>query len=483
MDIEGRTGGPVRVVCTVERRGTVMADPQGTLDDSGSQKALSALRADREREDRTADARQAALDKTRDVRVGAEQKELAPLESRASALEGELQTLTPPKPTELPEWKPRPIIERKDYERFAWQLLAMAAIGGVASKGNWLGVSASLNGALKGYLAGSHERAKKDYEDFREKYDEAKAKNDAALKEFETILQSKTLSINSILSQIRIAAAKYGREDIRQAAEQKSIDGIWRQVEATDRSIAQLEMSKLRLDTQLGANLSDVNAGIVAMIKTGMPLNQAIPGFGNAAVNQRRAAEVAAIQSLAQEKGMSEAEAGTELARRQSTYKGFSASTVQQAKMLGATEQLLANLNWNIDQAEAMLKKMPGVDLSPFLNAIVRKEEYWTGDPKYAGLYYYLDTVMNEAARIKSGGAASVAQLHEGAAERARAYLDANWTTPKMFIEGIAPALRQEGANRVQNFKDEIELQSQRLTTGGTDSPVLRFDAQGNPLP
>lgn len=221
---------------------------------------VTPLLQDRERDVKAAQQRQGRLDQTRDATAAAQNRELAPLEDKVQKTQAELQQLTPPKPTELPEWKPKPVIDAKDYQSFSTALIGMAVMGGVVSKGNWLGVSSSLNGALQGYLDGNKARADKELTDYKTKFAEAKAHDAQAQNEFESILNNKNLSINSILSQIKIAAAKYGREDIRQAAEQKSIDGIWKQVEATDRSIAQLESQNERTAIQLALGNARIGA-------------------------------------------------------------------------------------------------------------------------------------------------------------------------------------------------------------------------------
>jgi hypothetical protein len=201
----------------------------------------SSLLADRERDVKTAEARETALVTEQKATIDREDKEMKPLEDAASKASGELGGLTPPKPTELPKWEPHPIVDPKDFQSFSFALLGMAMIGGAASRGNWLGVSASLNGALQGYLDGAKDRADREFKDYQTKFKEAQAHDEQAQKEFESILTNKNNTINSMLQQIKIAAAKYGREDIRQAAEQKSIDSIWRQVNATDHSITELE--------------------------------------------------------------------------------------------------------------------------------------------------------------------------------------------------------------------------------------------------
>jgi len=221
------------------------------------------LEADRARDVATAESRQKALDQAKLDTANREEKELGPLEARESKQLDELSGLKPPKPTELPKWEPKPVVDPKDFQAFSYALLGMALIGGAVSRGNWLGVSSSLNGALQGYLDGAKERADREFKDYQTKFKEAQAHDEQAQREFENILTDKNNSIRDIETKIKVAAAKYGREDIRAQAEQHSIDGIWRQVEATDRSLASIQQhnDSLAMQFQLGKARLDRGAG------------------------------------------------------------------------------------------------------------------------------------------------------------------------------------------------------------------------------
>lgn len=196
-----------------------------------------------------------------------------------------------------------------------------------------------------------------------------------------------------------------------------------------------------------------------AMIKSGMPMSQVIPGYGAAYSKQRTLAQKEALRQIKEEnQGMSDQEAGSELARRQIDYVSGKRSIGQLTTMKGATLQAVDQLKYNVDQATGIMKNMQGSDLSPIINAIVRGQQKWTGDPKYSALFFYMNGVANESARIMSGGQASVAQLHEGAREEAMKWANMNMT-PKQFIEGVAPAIIKEGEYRVKTYDSAIGTQ------------------------
>ena len=184
--------------------------------------------------------RQTALDAERQTSSTEREGVLQPMEAGVNKEIASLGTLKPPPATPLPEWKPQPLIDSKDYQQLSMGLIGMSLIAGIASRGNWMGVSSTLNGALKGYYDGNQEAAERRYKDYQTQFKEAQAKSQQQQKEFEDILQNKRLSINDMLTQIKIAAAKYGRDDVRMEAEQKSIDGVWKRVETMDATLARL---------------------------------------------------------------------------------------------------------------------------------------------------------------------------------------------------------------------------------------------------
>lgn len=203
---------------------------------------LDRLIADRGQMASDAARREEELGKSVATTVAAEAKEREPVQQQLDTERQSLSQLKLPEPTaDQIKWQPKPIVDPKDFQAFSWAMLGMAMIGGAASRGNWLGVSSSLNGAMQGYLDGSKARADKAYQDYQTQFKAALEHDSRAQREFENVLQSKTLSINAMLGELQNIAAKYNRQDILLAASQRSIDAVWRQVEATDRAIAQLE--------------------------------------------------------------------------------------------------------------------------------------------------------------------------------------------------------------------------------------------------
>jgi len=206
------------------------------------------------------------------AQIGAErEKVLAPMEAALTKQIGEPDPIRPK--TEIPQFKPQPIIDAKQYETLSYGLLAMAMIGGVASQGKWLEVGSSLNGALKGYMDGNIAVAEKEYQDYSEKFKGAMAKEAQANREFEDILKNKKSRIADQISQYRVVAAKYDRQDAMVAAQSRSLDAMWRSLESRKTAMSRLEESHQRateaieLRRELAAK-KDGSAGLSERYKT-----------------------------------------------------------------------------------------------------------------------------------------------------------------------------------------------------------------------
>jgi len=231
----------------------------------------------------------------------------------------------------------------------------------------------------------------------------------------------------------------------------------------------------------------DDKASFGSQAATGEPLNQIASGYGKEAARVKMIARGEAIKQISEETGMDPKAAGTELARRQAMYQADKASVTQLDKMYGATKQAVGQLDFNLKQAKIDMAKLPSTDLTPVLNAIARGEEKWSGAPAYSQLFFHISAAANEAARLQSGGQASAAQLHEGAAEEARKWMNMNMT-PASF-DAVSDSIMGEGKARLETFQDAMKSQEpgrpdEPAPPPGSGSPpggkVLRYDAQGN---
>ena len=430
---------------------------------------------------------QAALSASEMASIEARNKQLTPIRTKiSSAIDKLIGDVGAPQEPDMPAWKGGPIVNEQDYTKFGFIALGMAMVGGALSKGNWLGATASLNGSLKGYINGSMEVAKRQWQDFQEQYQEAVDKYNIKLRRYHDIIGDQTLSINSMFQQYQLAADAFNDEALRYAVQHKDLDAAQKHIDSLDRMLETAMLAHAKVNSQVGGVMAGNDAGVIAMIEAGVPLTRVAPGLSTAMSAYRNNLQRQAIQDLSDRLHITLPEAGQLLAQRQAQYLAGNRSVSQQMVMLGATEGLLQNLEFQLKWAQIEIDKLGTglTDLSPVLNALARGEEYWSGDPGYSRLFIYMNAAMQDAARIQLGGAASIAQLHEGARTRAEEMISMGWTTPKMFKEGIAPALRLEGHNRVQNFTNEIRAQEGRMVSDpNVVSPVPAMPGEQTAIP
>jgi hypothetical protein len=249
------------------------------------------------------------------------------------------------------------------------------------------------------------------------------------------------------------------------------------------------EESQIRLSSRVTAGgtplTPEERQSTAAMVATGEPLIQVIPGFGQAGIEERRQARNDAIDLIRKENpNLTPTDAGRELSRRSSLYVAQRSSALQIDKMLGATKQAVQQLDFNIAKTKEEMAKLPSTNLSPILNAIARGEERWTGEPAYSALFYYMHATALESARILAGGQASIAQLHQGAMDEAAKWAGENMT-PASF-DAVSQAMHDEGLNRVDTFTGA--LKSQSLMPGETPTAVRQTEGTvsattGAPIP
>jgi hypothetical protein len=168
---------------------------------------------------------------------------------------------------------------------------------------------------------------------------------------------------------------------------------------------------------------------------------------------------------------MDAAKAGQELLNQKVAAAASTRSVTQLTTMLGATRQAVDQLDFNVQKVTEAMDKLGGggvKDLSPVITAIARGAQKWSGNPAYAELFYYMHAAGMESARILQGGQASIAQLHQGAADQASQWASANWTTPEAWKKGVAPAMKAEGAERIKTYERAIE--KQRMGAGGAST-------------
>lgn len=179
------------------------------------------------------------------------------------ALQSTLGTPVPQRPDvalpKLPDLKQ--LVDPKEFEGLSFALLGMALVGGAASHGNWLGVSASLNGALKGYHEGNQFKAKQELDNYDRQFKAAKEKEANVNKQFDDILKNRNITINEQLERIRMLAAQHGREDTLAEAKAKRLDGVINQHEARKAQLFAVQERHDAVRSRINATLEKHRVG------------------------------------------------------------------------------------------------------------------------------------------------------------------------------------------------------------------------------
>lgn len=375
-------------------------------------------------------------------------------------------------------------------------LIPLLAIGAFAGKATKLNASAMLGasiGMTDGYLNGKqqvYEENKKKYDEAYQQFKDRQAEQDKIYKEMREAYKGridgdiKALEFARQVTQDQAqntATLLRDHETVQHYADElASTHAAQDERKVHDRATERFEQQKIDLAKANAAPPSkDASQGAIGMALSGAPLNQVVPGYGKGASAQRAQVRDAAIAEIKKNNpNMTDIQAGQELARRQVEYTAGKASTTQLTKMLGATRQANEQLDFNVDKTTEEMKKLGSSDISPVVNAIARGEEKWTGDPAYAGLFFYMHASAVESARILSGGQASAAQLHQGAMEEAKQWANINMT-PATWHE-VSGAMKAEGDNRLKTYQDAISAGETAPTTPGSGPKVMKFDATGD---
>ncbi|MEX3922688.1 hypothetical protein AB4Y36_01495 [Paraburkholderia sp. BR10936] len=384
----------------------------------------------------------------------------------------------PTRPTQSP-------VDTKELNQFATGLMAIAMLSTIrGNQDRWVTTLNSLNGAMSGFLQGNQAKAKQATDAYDRQFKEAMTVQQQADREYQDALTNRSQSINQMSRNVQMIAQKWGHVAMQDAAQRRSVDGMLRTAEqmqmANERLQLQHEAMSERMtiammvhgmsrNGQPSTGTPDDRANLVALARAGQPRTQVVGGYGRQATELWRQVESDAIDQIMKEKpGMSRQDAAREFAFEQVNLKGATGSVQQLQKMQGATVQAVSQLEFNIQKTKEALQDIPSSDISPVVNAIARGEEKWTGDPRYNRLFYYMTATAQESARILQGGQASVAQLHEGARAEAKQWADVNMT-PQSFVEGVAPAMLEEGRKRVDTYREAIDYMRKG---GGTAGPA-----------
>lgn len=372
----------------------------------------------------------------------------------------------------IPDFKPQPPVDAKEFQGLSYALIGMAMIGGAVSKGNWLGVADTLNGAMKGFIDGHHELAKKNVQDYEQQFKSAAAKEQQWSRETEDILKSKNLSINQKLTQVRIVAAQYDKQDMLAQGRLKSLEGVQRALDSQKTTLtglqqrhednmarinAQMESRRMHEETvrALRGGGGDT-AGLendIALARTGMPSNQVVRGIGAQATQRWNQVKTGAIQQImAENPGMKISDAAIVFATEQQEFKATGGALNQITKDIAAIRPYKEMLDKNADIAIGLADK--GILTS---SKVANKSLNWLRQnaadyPDSSEYLAQMRIVTTEAARVLNNPRL-VGQLTDSARHEMEAIISGDM--PIKSTKRVLERIKTDGTNRVAAMERE----------------------------
>jgi hypothetical protein len=188
--------------------------------------------------------------------------DIAPDQARLSGAYSDAAAVKPPGAAQLPETPKKPLVDPGEYQKLSGALVAMALIAGSVSRGNWYGVSHSLNGALKGYLEGNEQRADQDWKKYQADFDKALEKHKEQQQDYTATLENKKLTINQIFNEIQTKAAKWDDQALLARAREKRFDEMTKQIYGMDEKREQLTLQRRNIDSEIASRASKMGGGL-----------------------------------------------------------------------------------------------------------------------------------------------------------------------------------------------------------------------------
>jgi hypothetical protein len=387
------------------------------------------------------------------------------------AVRGALAAPVPKVPdSTLPAAGGAPKVDPKEFEGLGMAIIAMAMISG--TRGNWMGASQALNGAMEGIIKGDQDAAAKQEAEFKQKFEAAKAHDEQALRKYEQILNNRRLTINEMLQQANLVATENEHAEVQAQARVKSIQGLQEAVEKRRTSLLALDERNQRWQAAREAKDSakasitpeevDFYARMAIGGDTTWKTNARGPG-GQAlldAVNKR-------IPTMAAEYHINPGDIGTTRAMRAAIT-----GAMKQVESRGAATDLFGA---RIEQQMPILQNIfdKQGDNGPLAaNKAINALRDQFSDPGLSALRTQATIMAKEIGRLMTSGGLSQAQLHEGASQEVQQLLNENLTPRQAFQ--VMQLFRQDiQANKRANAASMEGLQAEMTGLSPGGSPAL----------
>lgn len=253
------------------------------------------------------------------------------------------------------------------------------------------------------------------------------------------------------------AAKEAGRDRRQQVSIDASMDRLERRLSAKGSGKGAAGSGGTEFDESLGA-----------VVAQGVPITQ-VSGYSAAAKTKARDAAFKFI--MQQNPGMSKAEAGIELARRQMDWKARQGALGASEKMTAGTERGILEIQNDMETLDSLIDATASKFDAKFLNKSVNEIRRQTNDPDIGRLDLAAKQVAMKYERALTGGLMSVAQLHAGAQEDAKKILNGDMTPAQM--RALMPLMKRELDNALKAGKKTSEKLSRMpdAKDGGGELP------------
>jgi hypothetical protein len=420
----------------------------------------------------------------------------------------------PPAPVQMPQVDKSPIVDPKGFEQFSLGMIGLALIGGAASKSHWMRATATLDGAMKGYLQGSQDVAAQKKEQFDKEYKLAVDKETQQNKEYLDTLSQRDKSIKDILAEAEVVAAKYGMVDAQDAIRRRDLDSSFKVVaqrqtaldnlnqkhdtleqQFKDKQISRLD--KLLQQQQITPDqhdqaVSDIQEGKTPTLKTGtggmskeaveIPGEKYFETGKMEALGMNNPTARNQIIQYATDKAKRLNMTPSEVVAAWASRPGDMAALSQIDKQQVAIGGFEGTAQKNLDMLNSMSDKLPRTSYSQMVNSWIQWGRVKSGDPQADAFNAALEETLSEYSKVMGGGYGAGSST-EGAQARAHSLL-AGGTTPEQ-MKAVSETMRQTMKNRTQSIEEQKQAVLNRIkgTGGGSGGgTVLKFDAQGNQI-
>lgn len=399
---------------------------------------------------------------------------LAPIEAQMT------QQLQQPMPerqkVDMPEWKPEPIIDPKDFQNYSMGLLAFGLIGGAFAKDRWSTVASSLNGAMEGYLQGNQMLAQKKYDDYKIAFDAAKQKETQANKEFSDLLGKRDISLKEMMKQYEILAYKYDRVDAQDVARRKDIGAMYKSLEhqqtALDKLQAQhdnLQFRKDMADRKYQAQQGEGQGGLTPEAIDSLA-HQAMKDRGvlsNIGRGVQGAKDLRAIQNrmadIAKEQGLT----GGDIQGGRASFRADQSSLSKLTQQYDAVTAFEKTAIKNGDKLMTLADKVDKTGI-PALEGWIRSGRKSTGDPAVSAFDAQMQLYRTEAAKILTNPNLT-GTLSDSARKEVEHFLGGNSSAEQ--IRSVVNLLKSDFEFRRRSTEEQMKDIKSRLVSQGSAGP------------